>query len=198
MVQVWLEVRRAAVASVLVYAAVLSVPTRYGAGASARRAVSFLASVAACAATPPAQATSWQEYEVKDRSGTVIGQGVEFNGKLSSDYGARVVDLSVECVNGKAIVRIEVRNFDFGVWPVALRWRVDDHSEHSATWPTCDNGGCTGLWNDQASGFLKSLIEANELSLTLTQRHSKPMKARFLLKGSAAAIRNAGRPCGWR
>jgi hypothetical protein len=77
--------------------------------------------VAAGAATPPAQATSWQEYKVKDRSGNVIGEGVEFNGRLNSDYGARSVERSVECVNGKAIVRIEVNNFDFGVWPVALR-----------------------------------------------------------------------------
>ena len=36
-------------------------------------------------------------------------------------YGTREVFLTSECVGGKTIVRIEVRRYDFGVWPVIVR-----------------------------------------------------------------------------
>ena len=58
----------------------------------------------------------------KDGSG-VIWSCVEIRGQVDSGHGARAAFLNAECADGKTIIRVEVRKYDFGVGPVTVRWR---------------------------------------------------------------------------
>lgn len=152
---------------------------------------------AACSYIPLVHAGSWQEYAVKDRLGTVVGQGIELLGVLDNGYGTRTIFLTSECVGGKTIVRIEVRRYDFGVWPVIVRWRVDRDAEHVDTWHPCDDGTCVGLWEGQGRKLLTALRKASSLSLKIEGRYTKPMTAAFDVQGAGGDIQSAGRQCGW-
>lgn len=174
-----------------------SVSTFQDAGAFARwPAIVFLLS-ATCSYIPLVQAGSWQEYEVKNRLGAVVGHGIELRGVLDNGYDTRAVFLTSECVGGKTIVRIEVRKYDFGVWPVIVRWRVDHGAEHMDTWHPCDDGTCVGLWEGQGREFLKALRKAGSLGLRIEGRYATPMTAKFDVQGAGGDIQSAGRQCGW-
>ncbi|MCF8531740.1 MAG: hypothetical protein K9G48_01945 [Reyranella sp.] len=121
---------------------------------------------------------------MKDRLGTLVGHGVELRGTLDTGYGIRALFLTSECVDGRIIVRIEVRNYDFGVWPVIVRWRVDNSAEHTDAWLPCDDGTCVGLWEGQGMNLLKTLRKASALGLGIEERYAKPMTARFDVRGA--------------
>ena len=152
---------------------------------------------AACSYIPLVQAGSWQEYAVKDRLGAAIGRGIELRSVLDNGYGTRAVFLTSECVGGKTIVRIEISKYDFGVWPVIVRWRVDHSAEPMDTWHPCDDGTCVGLWEGQGKELLKALRKASSLGLRIEGRYANPMTAKFDVQGAGGYIQSAGRQCGW-
>jgi len=176
---------------------VASVSTFQDARAFARWPAVVVLLSATCSYIPLVQAGSWQEYAVKDRLGTVVGRGIEFRGMLDRGYGTREVFLTSECVGGKTIVRIEVRRYDFGVWPVIVRWRVDHSAEHMDTWHPCDGGTCIGLWEGQGEQLLNNLRKASFLGLRIEGRYDKPITAKFDVQGAGGDLESAGRQCGW-
>ena len=114
----------------------------------------------------------------KDGSG-VIWSCVEIRGQVDSGHGARAAFLNAECADGKTIIRVEVRKYDFGVGPVTVRWRrwrPGKPGERTDTWEPCDDGTCIGLWEGQGYAFVKSLPGARPLTLSWRRAMGSPCK----------------------
>ena len=130
----------------------------------------------------------------------VIGRGVEIRGQLDSGHGARAAFLNAECADGKTIIRVEVRKYDFGVGPVTVRWRrwrPGKPGERTDTWEPCDDGTCIGLWEGQGYAFVKSLASARTLTLIVEARYGKPMQGTFSVELSSGDLQRVGLQCGW-
>lgn len=142
-------------------------------------------------------ADSWKHYSVRDSSGVVIGRGVEIGGQLTASHAVRPGIFNTECAGNQTVVRVEVRNFDFGTSPVHVRWIVGNAPEQADIWQVCDDGSCIGLWQGQGIPFLKSLMGATQLNLTIESRFAKPITASFPIEGSLEKLGSVGRDCGW-
>lgn len=151
----------------------------------------------ACSSKQAAGAGSWKHYSVKGSFGGVIGHGVEIGGQLTAGHGVRPGFFNADCVDNQTVVRVEARNFDFGTSPVRVRWAAGDAPEQADIWQVCDDGSCIGLWQGQGIPFLKSLMGATQLNLTIESRYAKPITASFPIEGSLEALGSVGRHCGW-
>lgn len=174
-----------------------TISTYLDAGVLGRWPAITLALSATCGYVPLAQADTWQRYEVSNRLGAIVGHGIELRGVLNNGHDTRAVFLASECVDGRTIIRIEVRRYDFGVWPALVRWQVDHGIERVDTWHPCDDGTCVGLWEGQGKELFRTLGKASSLSLRIEGRYAKPMTAKFNLQGANDEIRSASQQCGW-
>lgn len=143
-------------------------------------------------------ANSWNSYYIKDDGGSVIACGIEVLGRLNAGYEVKSSMLNIECLDRRQVVRVEVRNFDFGIAPVRVRWSVDGEPERAGMWETCQDGSCIGLWDGSSTSFLNSLQNAHSVQLAIEVSFAKPMAATFRVDGIREAMAEAGHICSRR
>ena len=114
---------------------------------------------------------------------------------MTDGYRVRLGQLNADCAGGRTVVRLEVRNFDFGTAPVRVRWTVPNNKEGSTVWDVCDDGSCIGRWDGEAFAFLQKIVEASELQLSIEVPHTRPVNATFKLEGTYAAMQSLSRNC---
>lgn len=163
----------------------------------ARRLWPRLEVVALCLCLYAATVTAdtWRDYAVRDRAGRIVGRGIEVTGQMTDGYRVRLGQLNADCAGGRTVIRLEVRNFDFGTAPVRVRWTVPNNKEGSTIWDVCDDGSCIGRWDGEAFAFLQKIVEASELQVSIEVPHARPVNATFKLEGTDAAMRSLSRNC---
>lgn len=148
-----------------------------------------------CLYAATATADTWRDYAVRDRAGRTVGRGIEVTGQMTDGYRVRRSQLNADCAGDRTVVRLEVRNFDFGAAPVRVRWTVPNSMENSTIWDVCDDGSCIGRWDGEAFAFLQKIVEAPELQMSIEAPHARIVNATFKLEGTDAAMLRLRRNC---
>jgi hypothetical protein len=103
----------------------------------------------------------------------------------------------VSCTDKGTSVFMSADSLVFGGDIARAEYTIDGGPTQRAYWNVCAGDLCVGLWNGAGIPFLKSLLDAGVLKMTLTRYFGEPIHAIFPVTGAREALRELGRQCGW-
>jgi hypothetical protein len=149
------------------------------------------------AAVQPATANDWAKFNVLNTSDGTYGSGAKVSGLLEDTRGARPAELVVTCADNTTRVFISADYLVFGGDVARAEFTIDNGPLQRAYWNVCAGDLCAGPRGKVGIQFLKSLLDASVVKVTLTRQFGGPIHAIFPVYGARDALREVGQRCGW-
>jgi hypothetical protein len=145
----------------------------------------------------PVTADEWTLFSMPGSLPGRSGAAARVSGVIDDNHGTRSARLVVSCTGDATSVFLSADALVFGGDVARAEYTVDGGPVQRAYWNVCAGDLCVGLWSGTGIPFLRSLLDAAVLRMTLTRHFGEPIHATFPVAGAREALRNIGRQCGW-
>jgi hypothetical protein len=162
------------------------------------RGLALVVTLATVFSARPVTAGEWTAFELSDSWNGKYGTGARVSGVVDDRHGTRAALLVVSCADNRTSVFISADLLVFGGDIVRAEYTIDGGPVQRAYWSVCAGDLCAGLWNGLGIPFVRSLLDASVLKMTLTRHFGGPIYATFPVHGARQALMEVGRQCNWK
>jgi hypothetical protein len=145
----------------------------------------------------PAIADEWMQFSASSTATGTNGTAAKVPGVVDDRNGTRSAELVITCADNRTSVFISANYLVFGGDIARVEYSIDNGPPRRTYWDVCAGDLCAGLWNGAGIPFLRSLLDAALLRMTLTRTFGGPIYATFAVEGSREALKEVRRQCGW-
>jgi hypothetical protein len=155
--------------------------------------------VAALTIPVPGEAIAgeWKQAGMSSTASGTLQTVAKVSGRVDDLHGARAAELVVTCADNRTSVFVSADDLVFGGDVARVEYTIDNGPTQHAFWHVCAGDLCAGLWNGAGIPFIRSLLDATVLRMTLTRALGRPVYAAFAVEGAREALRDVRRQCGW-
>ena len=164
------------------------------------KAMKELALVVAALTFPVCSAAisgDWTQASFSSMATGTVGTLAKVSGLIDDSQGARAAELVVTCADNRTSVFVSADYLVFGGDVARVQYIIDNGPIQRAYWNVCAGDLCAGLWNGAGIPFIRSLLDATILRMTLTRSFGRPIHATFAVEGAREALKDVRRQCGW-
>ena len=119
------------------------------------------------------------------------------SGLVEDARGTRAAELVITCADNRTSVFVSADYLVFGGDVARVEYTIDNGPTRRAYWSVCAGDLRAGLWNGAGIPFIRSLLDASALRMTLTRTFGRPIYAIFAVDGAREALKDVRRQCGW-
>jgi len=145
----------------------------------------------------PAIAGEWTRANVSSTADGTLETVAKVSGLVDDPHGARAAELVITCVGNRTSVFISADYLVFGGDVARVEYTIDNGPTQRSYWKVCAGDLCAGLWNGAGIPFIRSLLDAAVLRMTLTRTFGRPIYATFAVDGAREALKDVRQQCGW-
>jgi hypothetical protein len=144
-----------------------------------------------------ADAGDWKQERISSSASGTVQTVAKVFGLAEDLRGARVAELVITCADNKTSVFVSADYLVFGGDIARVEYSIDNGPTERAYWSVCAGDLCAGLWNGAGIPFIRSLLDAAVLRMTLSRTFGRPIYATFAVEGAREALKDVRRQCGW-
>jgi hypothetical protein len=142
-------------------------------------------------------ASEWTRAIVSSTASGAVETVAKVSGLVDDPYGARPAQLVITCADNRTSIFVSADYLVFGGDAARVEYTIDNGPTQRAFWHVCAGDLCAGLWNGAGIPFIRSLLDAAVLRLTLTRTFGRPIYATFAVQGAREALEDVRHQCGW-
>jgi hypothetical protein len=142
-------------------------------------------------------ASEWTRARVPSTMNGTFETVAKVSGLVDDPHGERAAELVITCADNKTSVFLRADDLVFGGDVARVEYTIDNGPTQRAFWRVCAGDLCAGLWNGAGIPFVRSLLDAATLRMTLTRTFGRPIYATFAVDGAREALKDVRQQCGW-
>ena len=142
-------------------------------------------------------ASEWTHASTSSTANGTHEAVAKVSGLVDDAHGTRAAELVITCADNRTSVFVSADYLVFGGDVARVEYTIDNDPTQRAYWNVCAGDLCAGLWNGAGIPFIRSLLDASVLRMTLTRTFGRRIYATFAVEGAREALKDVRRQCGW-